>query len=518
MKKPLWKISAVGVVGLLALTACSGGVGGSGPVPKGEGDTIRITMDIPASFNPVDALSLPDYIVARAGFDTLVRKDDSGLVPGLAESWKTTPTSVDLVIRDGGTCSDGTPITASVVKDSLDYLATAEGPNGAFSFGGQVPKITADDAKREVSIKLKTPWPSVLQSLSVASSGIICPAGLADPKGLKAGHVEGAESGPYILTEAKPGVQYTFQLRDDYELWPEWTSTIEGEPAKTVKYVMAPDTSAASNLVLDGQLDIAKIMHESADRFDTAKGYEVTPFPFGDFYLIFNEREGSPFADQKVREAVAQAIDRKQFTDISTDGIGEEAVTFAKKQALCVEGDDFGLQPYDPEAAAAVLKGVKIRVVGPNVVGTNGAGNTYVQEMLRAAGAEVELENVDVGTWISKVFTEPDAWDMTVYADLNFLGSLTSPIINFTGPGILDGGTNVAGSQDPELEAAFGASLTAEDQDAQCSAVRDAARLLAEHAHGAPLSVEPYIYVQRPGVKVTMLGGSLDDQILRITG
>lgn len=516
MKRSLWKATAVGTAGLLALTACSGGGEGADAHP-GEPDTIRITMDIPASFDPVDSLSLPDYIVSRASFDTLVRKDDSGLVPGLAESWETTPTSLDFVIREGGTCSDGTPITATVVKDSLDYLATSDGPNGAFVFGGQVPAITADDAARTVAIRLESPWPSVLQSLSVATAGIICPAGLADPEGLQAGHVEGAESGPYILTDAEPGVQYTYELRDDYTLWPEWTTDIEGEPAKTVKYVMAPDTSSASNLVLDGQLDIAKIMQESADRFDESKGYTVTPFPFGDFYLIFNERDTSPFTDQKLREAVVHAIDREAFTDISTSGVGEVATTFAKESALCVTGDDSALLPYDPEAAQA-LAGTKIRLIGPNVVGTNGAGNTYVQEMLRAAGAEVELENVDVGTWISKVFTEPGSWDLTVYADLNFLGSLASPIVNFVGPGILEGGTNVAGSQDPAVEEAFGASLVAEDEATQCAALQDAADTLAANAHGAPLSVEPYIYVQRPGVRVSMLGGSLDDQILRIVG
>ena len=76
-------------------------------------------MDTPASFDPVDSLSLPDYIVSRASFDTLVRKDDSGLVPGLAESWETTPTSLDFVIREGGTCSDGTPITARFIMREI---------------------------------------------------------------------------------------------------------------------------------------------------------------------------------------------------------------------------------------------------------------------------------------------------------------------------------------------------------------------------------------------------------------
>ncbi|UOQ57469.1 ABC transporter substrate-binding protein [Leucobacter allii] len=520
MKRSIIRGGAIAAAAALALTACSGGGegGSSAGAEFTPTDTIRATLDIPATFDPMLGLSLPDFVLARQSFDTLVRKDEGGLVPGLAASWDSTPTSASFTLRDGATCSDGTPITATVVKNSLDALAGSAGSIVPQTFGGQVPTITADDAAGTVSLALETPWPYLVQALSTSSTGIVCPAGLADLEGLAAGHVEGAESGPYIQTAVEPGVRYTYELRDDYEMWPEWTSEVAGEPARTIEFVISPDTSATTNLVLDGQLDIAKIMPESMDRFTDQAAYEVTPFLFSDFSLVFNEREGSPFVDQQLRTAVAQLIDREEFGQTTMQGTGEIATTLVSSQTQCVTGDADALIPQDAAAAAEALAGTKIRLVAPQIVGTNGAGNTYLQEILRAAGAEVELENVDVGTWISTVLTEPDAWDLTVYADLNFVGSLSSPITNFIGPGILEGGGNIGGAQAPEVERLFAESLTAADEEARCGALNAAADAIIADAHAVPLITDSFIYAQRPGFQVTMLGGSLDDHIFRIVG
>lgn len=388
----------------------------------------------------------------------------------------------------------------------------------AQTFGSQTPEITADDAAGTVTIDLETPWAYLPQALSSSPTGIVCPAGLADPEGLAAGHVEGAESGPYVLQNAEPGVRYTYELREDYALWPEWTTDIAGEPAKTLEYVVSPDTSATTNLVFDGQLDIAKIMADSMDRFEGQAGYTVTPFSFSDYYLIFNEREGSPFTDPAVRKAVAQVIDRDEFNLVTMQGIGEVSTTFVSQATQCVTGDASALVPTDPAAAAGVLNGVTIRLVAPQIVGTNGAGNVYLQEVLRAAGAQVELQNVDVGTWISAVYTQPGDWDLTVFADLNFMGSLASPIGVFIGPEILEGGPNIGGTDAPEVAELFESARGEADEAARCDALNEAAAILSSESHGTPLITDKYIYAQRPGFEVHMLGGSLDDHIFRIVG
>lgn len=512
MKRPLT------MAGLIAVTIGGVVLSGCAPTTQASDDTLRATIDTPATFDPTLALSLPDFQLARLSFDTLVRRDESGVVAGLASEWQVDPTSALFTIREGATCSDGTPITPTVVADSLSfYVSDGEPQSVAETFAGNTPVITADDAAGTVSITVDQPTPDLLNSLTSSNTGIICPAGLADPDGLKVGPVEGAESGPYVLASFEPGVRYSYQLRDDYDAWPEWTTDVEGVPPATLEYVVATDPSATANLTLSGDLDVSRIAPDSRTRFEGVDGITVSSFPFGTFYLVFNEREGSPFVDRDVRIGVAEAIDRVAFEKTTTDGTGELATTLASSATECVTGEDSpALIPYDPDAAAKVLAGVKIRLIGAQVVGSSGSGNTFVEESLRQAGAEVTLDNVDIGTWAGRTFGEPDSWDLTIYPDLNFLGSIGNSLLKFDGPEILDGGPNVGGADDPEAAKLFAQARSTADLDERCDLYNQAADSLIADAHTVPLVIEAYIYAQREGFKVYMLGGSLDDHIFRI--
>jgi peptide/nickel transport system substrate-binding protein len=514
-------LTAIFAAATLALTGCvttSSRTSASGT--QSATDTIRTTIDVPAGFDPAKTASLPDYLVARYGFDTLVRKDEGGLVPGLATEWTSTPTSATFTLRQDATCDDGTAITPTIVKKSLDYLAAAKtaSPVAVTIFGpGNTPTITADDSAHTVKIEVPNPNSELATGLSIASTGIVCPAGLADPKALNAGPVKGANSGPYLLTDQRPGVSYTFTLRDDYKTWPTWRTAVPGTPAKTVVFTVSADPTATSNLVLDGQLDVAKINAESMGRFRSGD-YSVSVNRFSDFYIVFNERPGTVFADPAARKAVAQAIDRTTFEKVASKGTGELSTWMSQKATPCATEDSTVLIPPDPAAAAAVLKGKKIRMVAPRVIGTNGAGNQYVQETLTAAGANVKSDNVDVGTWVGRVFGAPDTWDMTIFADLNFVGSLGSPLPYFLGPTLDKGGANLGNVDNPAVLKGFQAARAAADEAGRCAGYQSAIKALVGAADAVPLVNDPFIYAVRKGFSVQMLGGALDDPILRITG
>jgi peptide/nickel transport system substrate-binding protein len=482
-------------------------------------DTIRTTIDIPATFDPTLTTSLPDFLLARSSYDTLTRRDAGGLVPGLATSWTSTPTQATFTLRTGATCSDGTKITPTVVKDSLDYFARpgSGSTQVVYTFGpGNTPTITADDAAGTVTVAVTNPWPYMVDAMSVSSSGIICPAGLADPAGLAAGTVKGSESGPYTLTSFEPGVKYDYTLRDDYTSWPEWSTAISGTPPKNLQYTVSPDSTATANLILGGQLDIGKIQATTRDRFQGQAGYTVSVDHFSDSYLIFNEREGSPFTDEATRRGVIQAIDRAMFGNVTAQDTGDVLTSLGAPDVGCVADSNIDIPSHDVAAATAALSGTTIRLIAPTIVGPAGAGNEYIAEALRAAGATVELTNTDVGSWATTVVAKPGDWDVTVFADLNFLGSLASPLLNFTGPTIDEGGTNYGAVSNPTADASFSTANSAADPAARCAALGETVQALIDRSDTLPLLNDAFIYASRPGFTVRMLGGALDDPIFRI--
>ncbi|KTS89061.1 peptide ABC transporter substrate-binding protein [Microbacterium testaceum] len=510
------------IAATLALTvafATAGCTTTGGDAATASTDTIRTTIDIPATFDPTLATSLPDFLLARTSYDTLVRRDASGLVPGLATKWTSTPTQAVFTIRTDATCSDGTKITPTIVKNSLDYFARpASGSTQVvYTFGpGNTPTITADDAAGTVTVDIANAWPYMVDAMSVASSGIICPAGLADPAGLAAGTVKGSESGPYTLKTFQPGVSYDYTLRGDYSAWPAWTSSVTGSPAANLTYTVSPDSTATANLILGGQLDIGKIQATTRDRFQGQTGYTVTVNPFSDSYLVFNEREGSPFTDEGLRKGVIQAIDRAMFGNVTSQDTGKVLTSLGADSVSCVSGSNIDIPSQDVAAATAALSGKKIRLVAPTIVGPAGAGNEYIAEALRAAGAEVDLSNTDVGSWITTVVAKPGDWDMTVFADLNFLGSLASPLLNLTGPTIDAGGTNYGAVANPAAETSFTAANSAADESARCAALDETVQALVSRSDTLPLLNDAFIYASRPGFTVQMLGGALDDPLFRI--
>lgn len=517
LKKVSGVIAAASALALVVGCSSGGGgtsAGGAAPV---DTDTIRVTFEQPSTFDPALGMSLPDFLYARQSFDTLVRRDASGLVPGLATEWDETLTTANFTIRDDATCSDGTVITPAIVKDSLDRYAQSGGPIVPSTFDNQIPEITADDATGVVSINVENPLPGFVARMAVATTGIICPTGLADLEGLADGHIDGAESGPYTLVAQDPGVRYTYELREDYDQWPAWTE-VEGTPASTLEVILSPDPTATTNLLFDGQLDIGKIMADSTARFENQEGFSYQDFLFSDYVLMFNQREGSIFTDPALRKAVAQVIDRDELKTVAMESFGEAATTFASSQSMCVTGDDSALIPTNMDAASKVLDGVNIRLIGPQIVGTNGAGNVYVQERLRAAGANVELQNVDVGTWISTVAGEPNAWDLTVYAELDFAGSLASPLAAYIGPSPENGGGNIGDVHVPAVEEAYSAAMATEDQAEHCALLNEAADELVSGAYAVPLMTDVFIYGYSDDFSVYMPGGSLDDHQFRIVG
>ena len=237
----------------------------------------------------------------------------------MATKWKAdSPSKYVFTIRQDATCADGTAITPTVIANSLKYFAdnSPAAPHIAapLVFGLGAPTITADDAKSTVTIETAAAYAHLLDGLAVPYSGIICPAGLSDLAGLKAGTVKGAFSGPYTLDEANTGVSYTFALREDYKTWPQFSKPLTGVPPQSFVFTLRTDVATSANKVLSGDLDLSQLANESLDRFKDGDWNKVVTV-VANVYVMFNERPGHYFAESPRR---ARQSPRRSTAQLST--------------------------------------------------------------------------------------------------------------------------------------------------------------------------------------------------------
>lgn len=510
-------------VAALALAGCTSGgkTADNKAQASASTDTLRTTFTAdPTTFDPAKANAKDDYEVSRLLFDSVVRKDSNGkLIAGVASSWKATATNATLTIKKNATCSDGTTITPSIVAASLSYFADPATRNNfaKLVFGPGQPTITADDAAGTVNIQLAQPWSELMGGLTLAQTGIICPAGLKDKTGLAAGSVAGAFSGPYTLTKASHGVSYEMTLRSKYDDWPKFSKPLTGTAPKVIKFTPGVAATTVSNLLLTNQLDLSDIQPADQARFSKKPGYNVVSIPFAGIFLLFNERPGSPFTDPALRKAVAQAVSQQAFNAAAYAGKGIHYNSIVASTVPCVLTSDKYLTKQNVDAAKKVLNGKTFKMVGTTAIGPNGAGSTYVQAALKAAGANVELQLVDNGTWATKTQTQPSTWDITVQGDANFVGTVAASLTRIAGVPTEQGGRNIGGGEHPDVLQDISKAQSATDDAARCAAYKDAQiKILQEHDI-VPFSGQPEVIVERPGFTVQSPGGAIDWATLRIS-
>jgi peptide/nickel transport system substrate-binding protein len=445
-----WPVAALGAL-LVALTSfgvSTAGAAGTGSTVYGSGGTVTIrSIDDVDTFNPATT-SAPNMSVQaiELTYDRLMYLNPKGKIePYLATSWTTTSNSATLKIRHGATCADGSPVTPTVVANSLRY-ATAKstaGPYTTYLTGSAgVKSVTANDINDTVTITLKAPYNALLTALATPYVGsIICPAGVANPKSLSAAP---NGSGPYVLDQSQSvrGSVYVFTLRKNYDWGPGgWSAKKKGIPSKIIDRVVT-DESTAANLLITGEVNIAPIFGINEVRVAANKAaytFTTTSQQIGSWGVVFNQNAGLPGADPKVREAAYLALNTDSMIKAAFSNEGVAYNTETTPNMECYNKSVGKSTPgYDPSKARAILeqdgyklsngvmtkngKPLKLRIVMWNA--TNQAGD-YMQQALKQIGVESTVEITSIGSWLTALFTS-DAYDLTVYA---YYSGLPNPSI-----------------------------------------------------------------------------------------
>lgn len=412
-----WQAVALMTGVVLTLGACSGGSddtdGAVGEAPESLVMDLRNDID---TFDP--ALSSSDQgsmQLFEALYDTPVRQDHQtgGVSPAMATEWDVTPTKIVFQLRPDLKCSDGSDLMPSDVAANMQRLADPESgsPFTGRLFGpGGVKEIIGDDEANTLSIEVKEPHTDMLETMTNAF--VVCPKGLEDVDGLGTAP---QGSGPYKIASMKRGDEYVLEAWDSPAITDD-----EEVPAKITMRVITSDSTRA-NLFETGATDIAAILGRDNERL-VRDNEPIQGKAFGADAISFNERKGRPFADERLRRAVAHAIDPEGFTKAASFGLGEATRTFITPNMNCHTPENEQLTPaYDVDQAKAELEAagygpggdeLTIEMLGYDV---QNSGPEYMADAIRQLGVKVNLTSGTQAQAASTIYGEDENWDMVVY-------------------------------------------------------------------------------------------------------
>lgn len=461
-------IAALAAVGALALTACSGGGGGS-TAAEGEpviDGTLRyaITEDPGNLFRPVNTSATLSYLYPWA-YESPVYYDTNGEAQGwLATDWEETPTSLKFTIRDDAVCADGTTLTAETVANNYRWILD---PENASPFIGLVIPADAQVENDENTVTLTVETPNSFLLGAIGLHPIYCQAALDDPESA-ASATNG--TGLFQLTESVPGDHYTLERRDDYDWGPEGapTGTTPGVPKEVVISVVENDSTRA-NLLLSGDLNISSVSGPDEER--VAQQLDIvsqTPLATGGF--VYSQAEGQPTADEEVRIALTEALDLDALMQVNTSGKGERTPRLAVTPPQICQYDAAltSLPKTDVASAEARLDaagwvkgpdGMRVKDGEPLVLDfawqsrwpENAATAELVADQWAEIGVAVEHHGLEYGAFVELTTAEGAASDLDViwvapnYPVPNVLASF------FSGPTPPEG-NNYGAVSNPEFD------------------------------------------------------------------
>ena len=299
---------AVAGVAVLALAAACGGGNGGGsssdakPIAAGTG-TLTVVPTVGGAADSWNPMTGNSGLMNLNVYATLLAVGKDGELTGyLAKDFTSTPTDVSFTLKDGITCSDGTELTATDVKSSLDYFFASGVTTKTSSFGPGPYTVTADDAANTVKVTLGTPFQDAPWGFSDFFPGkrtaIICPEGIkalkADPTALDTADTTYG-TGPYTVAEATPGGDVTLKLRPDFAWGPDgMTAKTPGVPGE-IKYVIQPNMSTRANLVKSGDINLSMISGPDVGRLTSDKSLQHTQLTArGVNPMYINQTAGHP--------------------------------------------------------------------------------------------------------------------------------------------------------------------------------------------------------------------------------
>src|SRR5512136_1017396 len=398
MKRPagfvLWL--AFGLV--IALAACSGPDRDGGAIAVREGQDVQAYGDIlvegsigdASNLIPVLATDNASHSISGLIFNGLVKYDrDLNIVGDLAESWDISKDGLVITfhLRKGIRWHDGQPFTAEDVL--FTYRLTID-PKTPTAYAGDFLKVKKAEAldAHTFRVTYDKPFAPALMSWSSA----VMPKHLMEGKDVTksplARHPIG--TGPYRFKEWKTGQKIVLVYNPDYF---EGRPFIDGRVMRIIPDMATMFLELRAKGIDQMGLTPLQYTRQTENRYFRSNFRKYRYLSFSYTYLGFN-LQNPMFAERRVRQALAYAVNKEELIDGILLGLGKEA-SGPFKPGTWQYNADVKRYPYDPKKALELLAEAGWRDTDGDGI-LDRKGQRFEFELLVNQGNEVRAKTAEI--------------------------------------------------------------------------------------------------------------------------
>ncbi|HEY4006041.1 MAG TPA: ABC transporter family substrate-binding protein [Pseudonocardia sp.] len=518
---------------VLALTACGGSQGGAvsapsqaignidiNPQPRDnvrDGGDLRLPMEqIPNNFNidqldgasvdlgSIDSVVLPMMFLGTP--DGGLRVDTDFLTSAAITS--TAPQVVTYTINPKANWSDGTPITW---RDFQANWQALNGRNPAYEVSytngfDHIGSVTRGADDKQVLVTFARPyaeWENLFSPLMPASA-------MSTPAAFNTSWKTGIPitAGPFTI-DSIDQVNQTVTIKRDPRWW--------GTPAKLDRIIFRVyEPTAEPDALANNELDYFDIGAnlDSLRRAQKTPGVVVRNAPSREYsHLDLNGASGSPLADLRLRQAIAQGVNRQEITTRMIGQIVPNAVPDGNH--LYVPGtkdyrDNSGVLPYDPAHTQQVLdslgwarrgntrvkdgKPLSLRLVYAQDPGNQNIAQS-VQNELGELGVTVVLQPYPPNEFFPAI--KRGNFDMTLFVWQGVANPLSTSVAIYGRPIGNNVRENYARVGTPEIDTLFAKGTSELDDTKRADIGNQIDRLIWQEAHSVVLYARPGAVAER---------------------
>lgn len=391
---PARRVTALICATLLAVAAaCSGADSGS------AGNKVRYGYDLSAQFTNTFDVSKStgdcDQLPMSFIYDNVLRLDPATktLLPGVATKWEVTgdkQKQITFTIRDDIKYTDGTKLDAEAIKKDLDQNNKND-QLSTLDFIKSIDVLSPTQLRINMTNDQALP---LLYALSHSRDGM-----LMSPKSFPTAAKKPVGSGPFTLESFEPGRGITLTKNPGY--WDKPKYEFPG-----IEFVLAKTGPPAVTRFRAGDLDIVRFEAESLGTMQGDQDATVVIQPSEaylqfQFRLAFKDGRKSPFADQRVRQAIRFGINTAEINTIVQRGKGEVATQALPKGSPGYDAALANAYPYNPDRAKDLLRQAgypngfdfTMAIPGPGIKSMQSQGE-LIQNQLSKIGVRAHIKPI----------------------------------------------------------------------------------------------------------------------------